>query len=674
MARRLSRIATLSAALLATLALASTVPAAAVGPFGPAETLYAGCGAAGDAAIAADGTTRAFADCTGLSSGQIWFFRDTPASAPVRERTPYTGVVYAVAWDGADTTYVVFQTGSQLKIGKRVESSGAYSPLTTLTTGPAGFLFTADVIASNGHWWTVWSERVAAGTTSARSQLFQAHTLFSVQGRTRITSTAANVSDREPTLAFTNGRVTMVWTRETTLCCGGGQPADLWIAASTGGAWSSRPFASLGHANREPDLTIYGGVTWVTWDRDLRTVVASNAGGTFQSLSPSTTAGYEPTIAVSGSHVFVAWTTFDDNRTVLAEQSGGAWTGTQIHGPGSYPLRVLAQGTKARVIYAAADSGLSSAPRPDPPDRPAGQHHLVGPSTGEAKAPRPRQPSAGGAAACPVPSSSTRSARGTPATRWRPQCSAWRQGWLCRLLLVYGRASPLAGGTPSAITTAKPWSRQPVRSGKHAAHEPAGLAAAVSGGLADAAESVCLEQRDGTHVTGGLVDAFAARVDRVAFQHGGAGRVRMPDRAVQQLVHQAAAPEPRPHHEAHHRPRSLVLDVRDRPGVDQGAVGGLRRHRAPAGRLAIDVRQHSWAWFAGAQRAHVRDTAGHVEAGIAVRHADASACAWLARHHKRREILPSPSRRQHLDSHAPRIGPPGQSCGWIVAWTQPQVR
>ena len=30
------------------------------------------------------------------------------------------------------------------------------------------------------------------------------------------------------------------------------------------------------------------------------------------------------------------------------------------------------------------------------------------------------------------------------------------------------------------------------------AHEPAGLAAAVSGGLADAAESVCLKQRDGT--------------------------------------------------------------------------------------------------------------------------------------------------------------------------------
>jgi hypothetical protein len=360
MARRLSRIATLSAALVATLALAGTAPAGAVGPFGPAETLHAGCGdaAIGDAGIAADGTTRAFANCTGFSSGQIWFFRDTPASAPVRERTPYTGVVYAVAWDGADTTYVVFQTGSQLKIGKRVESSGAYSPLTTLTTGPAGFLFTADVIASNGHWWTVWSERVSTGTTSARSQLFQRHTLFSVQGRTRITTTAANVSDSEPTLAFTSNRVTMVWTRETTRCCGGGQPSDLRIAASTGGAWSSRSFASLGHQNREPDLTIYGGVTWVTWNRDTRVFVANNSGGTFHSLSPSAAAGFEPTIAVSGSHVFVAWDAFDANRAVVAERSGGAWTAGQVAGLGSYPLRVLAQGTKARVIFAVVNSGL----------------------------------------------------------------------------------------------------------------------------------------------------------------------------------------------------------------------------------------------------------------------------------------------------------------------------
>ena len=139
MSRRLSWIAVLSAAFM----FLATVPAAAVGPFGPAESLVTGgcTEGVGDAAIAVDGTTRGFANCTGFtSSGRIHFFRDRPNGAPLREVSPYIGLVYAVAWDGPDSTYVVFQIGNQLKIGKRVESSGAYSPLTTLTTGPAGNL------------------------------------------------------------------------------------------------------------------------------------------------------------------------------------------------------------------------------------------------------------------------------------------------------------------------------------------------------------------------------------------------------------------------------------------------------------------------------------------------------------------------------------------------------
>src|SRR5262249_10325951 len=85
----------------------------------------------------------------------------------------------------------------------------------------------------------------------------------------------------------------------------------------------------------------------------------------------------------------------------------------------------------------------------------------------------------------------------------------------------------------------------------------------------------------------------------------------------------SAPPEPRPHYETDRQPRALVLDMRDRPGVDQGAIGGLRRNGAPAGRLAIDVCQHAWAWSAGAQSSHVRDTTGHVQAGISVGHAHA---------------------------------------------------
>jgi hypothetical protein len=348
MSRRLSWIAALAAAVLCA-SMVTTTPAAAVGPFGPAETVIAGCtDGVGDAAIAADGTTRGFFNCTGVSSGTIRFFRDTPSSAPAIEVSPYTGFVTTVAWDGQGATYVVFQTGGTLRIGKRVESTGAYSPPTTLTiTGANVVAFSADVVAANGQWWAVWSEQVGPGGEFAEIDLFQRHTLLGVQGRTRITTTTDS-DDIEPTLAYAGGRVTMVWTRAFAPAVPG--PADLRIAESTGGAWLSRPFATLGNQNSDPDVTIYAGVTWVTWTRDLTVVVADNAGGTFNSRI-LTSAGVDPTVAVSGSFAFVAWYSFGGDRVVLAERAGGVWTSGQVDSPSSRPLRVLAQGTKARVVY-----------------------------------------------------------------------------------------------------------------------------------------------------------------------------------------------------------------------------------------------------------------------------------------------------------------------------------
>ncbi len=167
-----------------------------------------------------------------------------------------------------------------------------------------------------------------------------------MQGRTRITTT--NTDDSEPTLAYANGRMTMVWTRTPAPLHP--SQADLLIAESTGGAWLSRPFASLGNFNNDADLIIYAGVAWVTWERDGRIVVANNSGGTFHSRTFGNT-GFNPTVAVSGSHAFVCWFAIDADRVVLAELAGGAWTSAQVIGPPSYPLRVLAQATKARVIY-----------------------------------------------------------------------------------------------------------------------------------------------------------------------------------------------------------------------------------------------------------------------------------------------------------------------------------
>jgi excisionase family DNA binding protein len=48
-----------------------------------------------------------------------------------------------------------------------------------------------------------------------------------------------------------------------------------------------------------------------------------------------------------------------------------------------------------------------------------------------------------------------------------------------------------------------------------------GLAAAPAGGLADALESVCLEELHGTHITAGLVGSLTARVDRPILDEAG---------------------------------------------------------------------------------------------------------------------------------------------------------
>jgi hypothetical protein len=263
--------------------------------------------------------------------------------------------VLAVAWDGQGAAYVLFQHGSALLLGKRVEATGAYAPATTLSSGSGVVSFTGDVVAANGLWWAVWSEQVGPGGEFAQLELFQRHTLLGVQGRTRITTTADNVDDFEPTLAYAGGRVTMVWSRATNPAVPG--PTDLRIAESTGGAWLSRPLASLGQFNEDADVAVNAGVTWVSWTRDGAVVVADNTGGAFHSRT-LTTAGAESTVAISGSNTFVAWYAYNADRVVLAERSGGTWTSGQVDNPSSYPLRVVAQGTKARVVYVRDNSVL----------------------------------------------------------------------------------------------------------------------------------------------------------------------------------------------------------------------------------------------------------------------------------------------------------------------------
>jgi hypothetical protein len=344
MSRRLIRLAAVGAAALIVGALGA-LPASAVGPFGPPQVLVPTCeGPGGDAAISSVGTVRGFAGCGAAEA--IWFFRAEPGQPSVRQQSPYTGVVLAVAWDGVSVTYVVYDTGSELRIGKRTEQgTGSFAQPTTLSFGLGATPHRADVVANAGKWWAVWSEQVGPGGESAQRELFQRRTLLGTQPRTRITFTAANLDDNFPTLSYYGGTVTLVWARATDFPDG---PSDLRIARSTGGAWSSRSLATGGNQNTDPSLLVYAGVTYLAWERDRHIVAADNASGAFTSHTFATP-GADPHVGTSLGKTFVAWNT--GGGVFVAERAGGVWTGAVVTGIPASVITILAQGGRARLVY-----------------------------------------------------------------------------------------------------------------------------------------------------------------------------------------------------------------------------------------------------------------------------------------------------------------------------------
>ena len=230
-----------------------------------------------------------------------------------------------------------------------MESTGAYSPLTTLArqTRPDATPFTADVVAAAGRWWAVWSEEFGSfvpGGPVPQTELFQRHTLLGVQGRTRVTF-ATTLDDTQPTLALLAGRPTMVWTRGSASA-----QNDLWIGQTAGGPWQAHPLATLGNQNTHADMAVSAGVTWVTWNRDGQIAVADNGSGTFASRLFTGPAG-QASVAVSGTHGFVSWHTGNTDRVMIAERAGSTWTTAQLDTVASRSPRVLAQATRARVVY-----------------------------------------------------------------------------------------------------------------------------------------------------------------------------------------------------------------------------------------------------------------------------------------------------------------------------------
>jgi hypothetical protein len=288
------------------------------------------------------GVAHGFADLWGSACNttfRIDYFQGAGASW-TREATPYRGFVVAVAWD-ATGTYLLYvdAAGLGLRITKRL-ANGTYTGgrLLSTRTGPDGSLAQGDVVATGGQWWAVWREHVAAnggpGDEFDQTELFQAYSIGGpLHGRQRITNTAA--WDSAPSLARTPAGtfpLTLVWARGGSDF--GANPADLRRAlGSAGGTWSSSSFATAGELNFWPDVKVVGTTTFVTWNRDGRTVVADNAGGAFTTSHTFGTAASQsnpPRVGISGGNVFVGWTTPPAGgpaRAFVAKRVGGSWTG-----------------------------------------------------------------------------------------------------------------------------------------------------------------------------------------------------------------------------------------------------------------------------------------------------------------------------------------------------------
>jgi hypothetical protein len=371
------RLLPLGAALLLVGMLAT--PARAIGSFGPPVSIddppCAFDGFNADLARDADEVAHGFADLWGSNCNtgvQIDYFQGS-GTTWTREPTPYHGFVVAVAWDPTGTYLLYVDIARlELRITKRL-ANGTYTGGRLLSThvGPDGSLAQGDVVAADGQWWAVWREHVAPGGSPGddfdQTDLFQAYTVGgALHARQRIT--ADSHWDSAPTLARTPAStfpLTLVWAR------GGsdfdpGQTDLRRALGSAGGTWSSSGLTTLGILNFWPDVQIDGTTSYVTWNRDGRTVAADNRGGPFASHTFNTPGIQQarPRIAISSGSVSVGWTapTSTSFRAFVAKRVGATWTGTYASPASATQLQFLqgvaAKGGKATAVILSMGSRL----------------------------------------------------------------------------------------------------------------------------------------------------------------------------------------------------------------------------------------------------------------------------------------------------------------------------
>jgi len=343
---RVSRL--VPAALISVVAALFVVPSQAASAAVPVQPTYSAAAAAAtitscgigpaDAGSSANGTVRgASSGC--YADGSIKFFwYQGGTSAAIK--SPYRGTVLATAYDGGSYTFVVYvDVHNSLRLGRMSDSGSAQQ---SVVLSSANSYFTADLVAADGKYWVVWSEQVGS---SGQQELYQRRTLSGTKGKTRITTTGSQIHDYEPTVAYSGGRLTLVWTRGSTT------GSDVKMATSTGGNWTTTTFASAGKYNSNADLAVVGGKTYVVWNRDGKVVLRDNSGGGYRSKQFNTPSWNAPSVAVTAGKVYVSWTLDGPERVYLARKAAGTWKGRVVSGSPAASIAAVAGGGSGQVVY-----------------------------------------------------------------------------------------------------------------------------------------------------------------------------------------------------------------------------------------------------------------------------------------------------------------------------------
>ena len=232
--------------------------------------------------------------------------------------TPYRGWVLGMAVDG-NRRFLLFVNSSGVHIGEMAGDQFAQS--LAVSSQPADWQFSSgDVVASNGRWWAVWSERA---NPSQPFQMFQASTMAASSDLPlHVGSKLPNVlHNAVPSLTLDPtgpDNAVLAWM---VVLNDFSSVVRLAQAHTSNAIWHEQAWAppspQPGRNAGGPDLFAGAGELYSVYgDDDTITYVRDPPSGTVSTQFQA--AGYTPRVAHSDGRTWVAWRDTDD-QVVLGE-------------------------------------------------------------------------------------------------------------------------------------------------------------------------------------------------------------------------------------------------------------------------------------------------------------------------------------------------------------------